>query len=313
MRSTGLLILIFLSGICRAQLPEYYVYLVKGDITVQKPNKKTEKIKQKQLLFKEDILTLTKNSEVTLVNKDANYLVLNTPGTIRASELGKKTHDSYTGVTKKYMNLVWHELLDPDYDLTKFKQQNLGGVWGGVSRGEACNNLIFPINGLKTSMDSVMFKWHKTSQTPDYTFYIYDGMGAEVVKMQVRDTIKTINLKQILSSRPGKYYWLVKSNDGSCEEEVPLYFEFMSRKDEAALVESLIQQVQYDDLISALDKLDRLEKNALILKASDYYTAVIKANPGNLPLMKSYIVFLFKYGFDAEAESAWQNLVQAPR
>ena len=302
-----------MSCICKGQIPEYYVYLVKGDITVQKANKKVEKIKQKDLIFKEDVLTLPKNSEVTLVNKDASYVVLNAPATIKASELGKKIHESYTGVTKKYLNLVWHELLDPNYDYTKFKQQNLGGVWGGVSRGDNCNNLIFPVNGLKTSMDSIMFKWHKTSTSSDYTLTIFDGMGAEIVKLPVGDTVRWVNLKQVIKTGPGKYYWLIKSSKGDCEDEVPLYFELMSANDEIALVSSLLPQTLGNDLVTNLEKLDKLEKNALILKASEYYQTVIKENPGNLPLLKSYIVFLFKYGFDLEAESAWENLVQAPR
>ena len=307
---TGLL---FLSAVCAAQIPEYYVYLVKGDVMVQKPGKKSEKIKQKYLIFKDDILLLPKNAEVTLVNKDANYVVLNSPGLVKAKDLEKKTHDSYTGVTKKYMNLVWHELLDPDYDLTKFKKQNLGGVWGGASRGEDCNNLIFPINGLKTSSDSMKFKWHKTTSSSSYTFYIYDDSGSEIVKMETSDTVKLVDIRKALKSKPGKYYWLIKGNDKGCEEEVPLYFELMSREDESTLIASLIPQTQDDDLISQLEKLDKLEKNGLIFKAYDYYATIIKANAGNLPLLKSYIIFLFKYGFDAEAESEWENLVHAPR
>jgi hypothetical protein len=313
MRSMVLFVLIFLSGICSAQLPEYYVYLVKGDVTLLKPNKKSEKIKQKHLIFKEDVLAIPANSEVTLVNKDANYIVLNTPGTIKVSELGKKTHDSYTGVTKKYMHLVWHELLDPGYDYTKFKQQNLGGTWGGASRGGPCPKLIWPVNGLKTSMDSVKFRWNKTSPAASYTFYIYDDKGDEVVKMQSLDTVKTVDLKQGLKLQPGKYYWLIKSSEGGCEDEDPHFIELMSGADEASLVASLVPQTVEVDLISQLDKIDRLEKNALIFKASDYYAAVIKVNPGNLPLFKSYIAFLLKYGFDTEAQSAWQNLVQTPR
>jgi hypothetical protein len=309
-----LLVLIFLSGICSAQLPEYYVFLVKGDVTLLKPNKKSEKVKQKHLLFKDDVLAIPLNSEVTLVNKDANYIVLNTPGTIKVSELGKKTHDSYTGVTKKYMHLVWHELLDPGYDYSKFKQQNLGGTWGGASRGiPPCPKLIFPVNGLKTSMDSVKFRWTKTSPAASYTFYIYDDNVVEIGKIEAGDTVKTIDLKQALKLGPGKYYWLVKSSEGGCEDEEPNYFELMTGEDEAALVSSIITPDADDDLISQFDKIDRLEKNALIFKASDYYAAVIKANPGNMPLLKSYIAFLLKNGFDTEAQSAWQNLVQTPR
>ncbi|MEI9807938.1 MAG: hypothetical protein WDO16_08745 [Bacteroidota bacterium] len=55
-----------------------------------------------------------------------------------------------------------------------------------------------------------------------------------------------------------------------------------------------------------LQQIDKLEKNAFIHAASARYSSLVKANPGNKALLKSYILFLLKYGFDEEAKAAWK-------
>ena len=123
-------------GVCYGQLPDYYVYLVKGTVTVSGANKKPQKIKQGDFVFATDVLDIGKNAEVTLTNREAAYFVLSNEGSVKVSTIPKNLSKSYTGVTKKYLHLVWEEVLDPNYDFTKFKQKNLTGVYGGVSRGE---------------------------------------------------------------------------------------------------------------------------------------------------------------------------------
>ncbi len=86
-----LILLLFaaLFNICRAQFPDYYVYLVKGTVTVTATNAKNKKLKQGDFLFNRDVLIISKNSEITLVNKDAKYLGINTPRTLTVSTLTK--------------------------------------------------------------------------------------------------------------------------------------------------------------------------------------------------------------------------------
>src|SRR4051812_14073868 len=99
-------------NVCRAQLPDYYVYLVKGTVTVSKGNGKTQPIKQGDFLFSTDVLAIGKNSELTVSNRNAEYVVLNTTGNIKVNTLSKTSSKSYTGVTKKYLTLVWEQVLD---------------------------------------------------------------------------------------------------------------------------------------------------------------------------------------------------------
>ena len=297
--------LIAVFKISHAQLPDYYVYLVKGTVSVSRSNGKPQSIKQGDFIFNNDALAIGKNSEVTLVNRNTEYIVLNTPGTVKASMLSKMSSKTYTGVTKKYLHLVWEEVLDPNYDFTKFKQKNLTGVYGGVSRGESCENLLFPVNGLKTSENTLHFKWLQTSAARNYNFYIYDGSGKEILSKQVKDTQMIIGIDDT-QLQSGKYYWLIKSDDGNCEDEVPLYFEILSKEQENNLLASILPATQNDSLVTELDTIDRLEKNALIYTAKAHYNNLIKNNSGNKALRRIYIMFLLNYGFDEEAASAWK-------
>ena len=289
------------------QLPDYCVYLVKGQVTIAKPNTRPVQIKQNQFLYKSEVLTLAKNSEVTLINKADKLLVLNTPGATKVSDLGKKFNTPLPSVTKSYAHLVYHELMDPNYDYTSFRQNNVGGVKGGVSRGAGCGNLIFPPKYLKTSEDSILFRWHTSSPLNSYTFIIYDSIANEIVKTEVKDTMYAINIKNALHGDPGKYYWVVKGKDPGCESD-PLAFQIMDKVDEQKLIPALEIQKGTTDVLSQLQIVDELEKDNWIYSAMKYYATIIQHNPGNDPLAKSYVLFLLKYGFEDEAYKTWKEI-----
>jgi hypothetical protein len=306
MKKFSIILLLAIGQQCLAQLPDYYVYLVTGEATIAKPAAKPVVIKQKQLVYKNDIIVLKKATELTMVDKDANFIVLNTAGTFKGSELIKKaTKKANDGITSKYLKLLFHELLDPNQDFEKLKKENIAGVWGGVSRGDDCGNMLFPVIGLKTSSDTIVFKWRKTSLLSDYTFVIYDGTGKELARMHVKDTSKLVSIRETLQGKPGKYFWRVTSEDGICEDEVPIYFDILTSDNEKKLVDQLVPAMGNQSLEMQLQQIDKLEKNAFIHAASVRYAGIVKANPGNKALVKSYVVFLLKYGFDEQARSAW--------
>lgn len=296
--------------ICSAQqLPDYCVYLVKGEVTLTKGNAKPIAIKQNQFLYKNDVLTLPKNSEITVINKDDKLLVLNTAGSIKVNELEKKFKSNLPSVTKSYAHLVYHELIDPNYDYTSFRQNNVGGVRGGVSRSDDCDNLIFPVKDLKTAQDSIRFKWHSSSPVIDYTLIIYDTSANEIVKTEVKDTSYSVNIKDALHGSTGKYYWVVKGKNPGCEDDaVPL--EIRSKEDEQKLIPALEIQKGNKDILSQLQIVDELEKDKWIYTAMKYYAGIVQNNSGNNPLAKSYVLFLLKYGFDDEAAREWKEIAK---
>src|ERR1700704_1642603 len=89
-----------------AQFPEYCVYLVRGDVSVVKMNAKPHRVIQKDLIYKDDVITVLKNSEVQLINKEGKYLVLTAPGSYKNADLSTKMQvSSAPGLTKTYFKL----------------------------------------------------------------------------------------------------------------------------------------------------------------------------------------------------------------
>jgi hypothetical protein len=300
------LFMVFIGNAQTTKFPEYYVYLLKGNVTLSASNGKSEKIKLNQYLYEDGVLTIASNSEITLLNKEAKLLVLNTSGTFAVKNLANKFNNSTSSITKSYLKLLFDELLDPDYDYSKFQQKNLGGIRGGVSRGEGCGNLIFPVKDLKTSKDSILFKWHQTSMD-GYHFLIYDKDGNEAVNMIMKDTQIVIDASKLLKGTIGKYYWVIKGKDANACEDDAIGFELMNKDDEQKLIPSLTLLKGSKDLLAQLQVIDELENNNWIYAASDLYATVLQANPDNIPLLKSYVLFLLNYGFNEEAEAIWRN------
>lgn len=288
-----------------SQVHDYYVFLVKGEALVSKTHGTPVLLKQNSLLHNGQVVIIKKGTEVTLAGKNQECYVLNIPGTYKLKDLDKEKPDPVSGVTKTYLKLIWNELFHPNDDFKTFTNNNNAMAYGGVSRGFECNNLIFPINGLKTSSDTLHFKWHQTSPSSKYTFFIYDGEGKDVAKIAIKDTQLTINKNQFSGSKTGKYYWLVKSDDATCEDEVPIYFELMTKNDEAKLISSLITITGNEDLQNKFQIIETLEKKGMIYSAADFYQSLIKENPDDEALRKSCVLFLLKYGFDEEATVAW--------
>jgi len=61
-----------------------------------------------------------------------------------------------------------------------------------------------------------------------------------------------------------------------------------------------------ESLEKQLQQVDKLERNGFTDAASSRYASLVKANPRDKALMKSYVAFLLKYGFDDEAKAVWR-------
>lgn len=305
MKKASLFLFLVLALRSYSQQHDYYVFLVKGDALISRPGMKPALIKQNSFIDRNETITIKANAEVTLAGKNQDYYVLHNAGVYKLSKLDKTTADPVNGVTRTYLKLVWNELFHPHDDFKTFAKDN-ATVYGGVSRGTDCNNLIFPVADLKTSGDSLHFIWHNTSKAKSYQFIVYDGQRKEVINAQVKDTQYLPDLAANIHE-PGNYYWLVKSEDGDCEDEVPLLFEIMSAGKEQQLISSILAGNESEELSARLQAISKLEKNGLIPAASRYFEKLIDGNSDNPALLKSYVLFLLKYGYDAKAFEVWQN------
>lgn len=298
----------------KAQFPAYYVYLIKGEARVRKSGGKLNKILPHDLLYKDDVLFLKPRAELTLVDKSNNFVVLTVAKSYRVDSLSRLNNRKPQNITKKYLQMVWDELLNPTTDYTVFKAANLAQVSGGVSRGRnKCNNLVFPRDGMKISEDSIPFKWVHTSDTMQYDLNL-NGPQGQKLELPVSDTVYFVASSTL--GGPGKYCWLVKGQHSkssvadsiSCENKVPACFQIITKEEEAKKFSSLLPQRMKPGLGTQLLLISNLEKNGLVFSAIHSYENLVKSNPSDPALLKSYVAFLMKYGFDEKAASAWKGL-----
>ena len=261
MKKIFALLLFIISLQSHSQVHDYYVFLVKGEALVSNSGGNLVSVKQNSFLDNSQQVTIRKGAEVTLAGKEQEYYVLNSPGVYKLKDLHKEKPDPISGVTKTYLKLVWNELFHPHDDFKTFTNNNNAMAYGGVSRGFECNNLIFPIPDLKTSVDSLHFIWHQTSPSSSYTLMIYDSQGKEIVNVPVKDTQKTISFTKELHSIPGNYYWLVKGDGSGCEDDVPVVFELFSKENEQKLISTILKGNSNADLPGQLLAINKLEKN----------------------------------------------------
>ncbi|HVU95451.1 MAG TPA: CHAT domain-containing tetratricopeptide repeat protein [Puia sp.] len=299
-----LLIALKLQGM--AQLPDYIVYTVTGNATMGRPGQKPGKIKQNQYVFRNTTIVVEGAAEVTLVDKDANYIVLNKPMTYSHADLiHLGSRRMIDGMTKKYLDFLYRELLDPNEDLESFSKKNIASAWGGIHRDVECGNRIFPPNGYKSSSNLIPFKWHTTSPDSAYVLSIYNEMGDTIASLSVSDTMQTISADEALSGKAGKFFWRVKSRTGTCEDEKPIYFFVLDPVEERKWVTTLIADSATTTLGGKLQQIDILEKNLLIDAAFSYFDRLVRSDPDNMALRRSYVYLLLKYGFEQTARSVW--------
>ena len=302
--------------VSKAQFPEYYVYSIKGTATIKQTNGKAVNVKQHGLLYKQDILVLKTGTELTLVDIKSNFIVLSRAGNYKVTDLKTDSNSKRDGLSKKYLKLIWNELLAPGKDYTVFKKESLTELSGSPSRGnKKCDNLIFPVDSMKTSEDTNYFKWRQTNDSGVYNFIIIDPEGKKL-ELPVRDTQYTVRMSEAFGQQTGKYCWLVKgkesfvqtSKSSTCESEAPVCFELITKEKEAQIVDSLGRKSLPRDLIRQLEIVTELEKVSLIYRAKKMYSNLVKSNPGDTALLKGFVFFLLKYGFDKEALSVWNDV-----
>lgn len=219
MKCLSAIFLTFFYLFSEAQLPEYYVDLIKGDITVKnsKGRSRPVPLKARSLVFKEDIITLKNDSaELTLVNKAALYIVLNKKGSYPVTDLINKPKQKSAGLTEKYFQLVWEQLENPSKTI-KSGLEHMIGSWGGVNRG-SCNMGMLPFDNWTAFADSVKFKWRHSAPDLDYTLTLMDENFNPVLECAVRDTQIVLKSTGLLTETRSVYYWKVQNTSKPCSE-----------------------------------------------------------------------------------------------
>ena len=309
MRILSILILIIASIKVSAQEPEYYSYLVKGQVQYKKAKAKPLNLVPKTLLYSEDAIILPKgkNAEVTLVDKKSNYITISTPGTYKVSDLPQKSHKEPESITGKYFHMVWEELFQPQKDFSRFKKRNLSGVTGGVSRGD-CDVLKWPFNEAVLGNGDITFTWKNFATDPLYSFVLSDEKNNEVLRVRVRDTQLILNSTAWLKGPRNRYYWKVTSSNSSCTALPSNDLRLWSNKEITQRLNEIKSSVMNngDATLYHIQIAELLVKENMFEEANKYYLAVL--DQSNDPILRSaYASFLLRINKEKEAELVYMK------
>jgi len=307
MRRLAFILFILIWNNVDGQMPEYYSYLVKGQVQYKRAKAKPLTLAPKTLLFREDVIILPKGkkAELTLVDKNSNYIVLSNPGTYKVAELPQKPHQESESITAKYFHLVWEELFQPKKDFATFKKRNLAVVSGGVSRGD-CDVLKTPRNETIVGNTDLVFAWKNFSADPIYTFILSDEKNNEVLHLKVRDTQLILNTASWLISPKNGYYWKVLSTNSSCTAFPTHELRLWSGKEISQRVNEIKSSVKNtgDTSLYHLQVAELLEKENMFDEVNKYYKAVIDQSTDQV-LRTSYAAFLLRMDKEKEAEKVY--------
>lgn len=267
---------LFLSTDVSAQFPEFYVYLYKGEVSVLANNKKKNKVQPRQLIFSTDQLLLKEEkSEITLVDKSGNFVVVRGKGYHKVSDIST-TSTASNSITQKYLRLVWEDLLDPTHT-NKSKIESIAASWGGAVRS-GCDITKFPKNGYKSSAETIHFAWRPSLSDSSYKFLIVDIHDNQIINEVVRDTQINVATKN-LGIAGESFYWSIQPTENSCRS-VPKYrIDLIDSKTENEQVQALKKTIpeQNDLVIYNLQIAELLGRQGFMDKAITYIEKADKA------------------------------------
>lgn len=262
-------ILLFCSQL-GAQQQQYFILLIKGDVLVKQQGYPLKKAKVLQKLSLNDSIYLNNDqSNITIANTSGSRTELKGKGKYRITEIQIKENSKGPGATSKFFAFLYEELLHPKKG---FNQQSIAASWGGGSRASV-ESVKWPINGLVSSGDSILFKWRHKNKMLNYNFILYDNSMNEIFNCNVRDTqlvIKTINLRVRDKIR---YFWSIKSVSESTLTLSKYHFELVSKEEEERMTDSIIKEIPINEqeILYHLEIADKLGRNGLVDKALEYF------------------------------------------
>jgi hypothetical protein len=261
---------ILVSQLVKAQLPDYYVFLTYGDIWIQHENKSV-KIKPKQLVYASDVITIKdQHSEIELVNKEGDFVVLNSKSAYKVNSLKEKLSQKTGGLTNKYLRLVWEAITHSSSDFDVYKNESVAASWGGGARGDGCSIEKYPKGRCFFSNDSLTFKWKNKDIHKTYHFQLYDSSKNIIIELLLRDT-QLVLLTRSLSF--GEYYWSIDPVTHPCLDIKKNKITLISKEQEDSVTTSLIKTISAnkDDIFYNLQLSELLGNNGFIEKALEYF------------------------------------------
>lgn len=241
-------ILIFLSAsVSKAQFPEYFIDLYAGDVRLVKPGKKPVPVKVRMLIYPEDKIVLMKDgAQVTLVNKEKQFLTLNKKGTYKVNELSVVPLQKPEGITSVFFQFLWEELLDPGHMPQQKSLKNIAGNKGGGIRGK-CDLIKNPEDLTSTADKFVQFSWDRIDSIDHYQFSLFDSDNNLQLGIILKDTVFSLDTRRWVRFPANFYEWQIESVENGCSVSPRNRLVLLTEEEYERQVNELIKSVSRDD------------------------------------------------------------------
>ena len=238
------ILLMFLSAFNgQSQFPEYFIDLFSGDVKLKTPGKKPIPVKMKMLIFSEDhIIIGKKGGQVTLVNKDRLYKVLNQQGVYAISGLSKISTQKPDNITSKFFYFLWKELLDPGHARTGTGMHSIAGSVGGGTRS-TCELGGTPPDEILTQERMIEFAWNSVESSRGYQFSLFDNDNLVLMSIIMLDTTFKMDSRPLIKSPENHYTWSVESIDHRCSDPAKSRFIVLSEDEYSRQTQEIIKSV----------------------------------------------------------------------
>lgn len=252
--------------------PNYLVWQSTGNTWVISQGGAKARVKYKQHVNNNDIISIDKDSELELVNDHGDYFVLDKKGVYSNDDIKRLYKKSMPGLFKKYFYFIWDESIRHSSDFKNLDPRAITDSWGAGSRGD-CDFAINPINGAQLTLHSILFRWQSFPETKRYNFMVFDNKHQNILSMVVKDTQIIISRKSLFTENNLHYYWSVNSAESACRTPSEMNFNLITPPEEKIEIDSLIKLVPFieNKKIYYLNISDMLGQNGFYDKAKYYF------------------------------------------
>lgn len=285
------ILFIFLALTAKTQIPDFFVFSYKGDITYTRQGGSPVKIQSKTLLYKSDIL-LASGGSLVLVDADENFFTLDISNRLELRNVtaGKKSVNS--GIFKKYFHFVWEEFLHASADNNRFLKSRLQVIGGQIKSAHdpKCQTERFPPEDVIAGEKQIHFSWSSFGTKNEYWFHLLDRKGQTVFTKKMEDSSFVLAASDLWTEDENEFFWKVSTDDTmpGCSGT---FWQINLCK--PAWVQKIINEEtkmdgDSDPLLAALKLIDRLYQKKMYLEVFGLYETLLKKYPADKQLVALY-------------------------
>lgn len=259
-------------------LPAGYVYTISGKAAVLRGGT-VIRLGQKSYVYLADTIQLARGASLTLFTDEFKFIEIRQSGRYAYTELAKRLNVKQVAMSEKVRNFLWHDLFKPEQLKSLVSPQSIGKAVGGASRG-ICALEIEPADKLKTTDDTLYFRWRAKTGSRGYRFNLADSAQRNLISIIIKDTTLVILRQGLLTQRSNTYSWhIIPDSDAAGNCNSVMVFTVLRNDEKDLQVKHLVSQVppDPDPFVFGLEVAMKLASAGWYQDANEWYRVAAAA------------------------------------